>query len=77
MILSSYEPSGVSGSISVLRSRVSNAGVRTLIAEMTVGINVHSSVIEGTVREKIWYDLMPSSNCPLSTKIVVYHKAIA
>ena len=43
-----------------------------------MGIN-HNSVIEGTVREKIWYDLMPFSKvaCFLSIKIVVYHKATA
>lgn len=49
------------------------------MAETMVGIKVHSSVIEGTVREKIWYDLMPFLNeaCSHLTKSVVYHRATA
>ncbi|KAL9371979.1 hypothetical protein Peur_034223 [Populus x canadensis] len=43
------------------RSGVLNAGVSTPMKEMTTGMNVYNSVIEGTAREKIWYDLMPSS----------------
>lgn len=53
--------SGTSGGISVFLSRISNAGLSMVIAEITVGISVHSSVIDGTVSEKIWYDLIPSS----------------
>jgi hypothetical protein len=61
MIFSRSGLFGTSGSISVSLSRVLNAGVSTPMGEMTTGMSVHNSVVEGTAREKNWYDLMPSS----------------
>lgn len=61
MIFSRSGLFGTSGSISVSLSRVLNAGVSTPMGEMTTGMSVYNSVIGGTAREKIWYDLRPSS----------------
>lgn len=79
VILFAGEFSGLFGSISVFRSSVSKTGVKMFTAEITVGIRVHSSVIDGTVKEKIWYDRIPSSKlaCFFSTRTVEYHNATA
>jgi hypothetical protein len=56
-----------------------NAGFSISMADMAMGMRLHNSVMEGTVSENIWYDLMLFSNvaCFLSARIVVYQSATA